>query len=368
MIAIPKLVQPGLQQTYEKQTGQYLREFGCTTNQISVDSLFEMYAELNFLYEAKMQRLKPYFNTIKENWEKAAAANLVKIYAYDDKSENAWGSVVAWRHSVSALWSQHLVSAGNPVASRAVMLAAQIDAIKDNRQSSQNWFRPDNKLPKRIFGSIEKSIGGHVASVDEYGLFEAQLANKAQQDCRYRVVECTQRHAAQVVEFARKIKGDVYVNAEELSGCDLSLNQTDQLYKRVGMRRYRRIWVVLDRFGDIVAALIGYRGPLGLNFSFLENRADLLIAPDATEVEAGNATCSLIAAASEEYADFAPGYIPVVACERGSRILENRGDQCVRKYCQSLWLRDAFQAWYDHTDSFYSRIMKRLAKRTSNAA
>ena len=368
MIAIPKFLKPEYHYQHESRVRQRDINFGCSINKIHADCLFKKYVKLDFLYEAKMQRMKPYFSAIKDNWEKAAYANLVKVFTYENESENAWGSVVAWRHSEKALWSQHLVSSGNPVASRAVMLAAQIDAIKDNRQSSQNWFRPDNKMPKRIFGSIEKSIGGHVASVDEYGLFEASLESNAPVDCRQQVVECRQQHAARLAEFARGIKGDVYVQAEGLDGDDLGMETTDRLYRHVGLRRYRRAWMVLDRFGEVVAALIGYRGPLGLNFSFLENRADLLISPQASQTEAENATHSLIAAASDEYSDFVPGYIPVVACERGSSILENRGDECVRKYCQSLWLRDAFQAWYDHVDSFYSRIMKRLAKRQLSAA
>ena len=147
------------------------------------------------------------------------------------------------------------------------------------------------------------------------------------------------------------------------------MKSLDEAYQEAGLRRYRRVWLALDEQTDEpLAALVVYRGPLGFNFSFLENRSDLLVAADVEEECLGGIAASLIAAASEEYADFEPGFIPVIADDRTARVLELRGDKIVRQYCQSIWLKDGYQDWYDHTDRFYSRIMKRLARRQEATA
>src|SRR5260370_9037417 len=55
--------------------------------------------------------------------------------------------------------SQHLVCENNPYASRAVMLAAAAGAIrKGSDLSAQNWFRPENRFPARVFGSMASSL------------------------------------------------------------------------------------------------------------------------------------------------------------------------------------------------------------------
>jgi hypothetical protein len=52
------------------------------------------------------------------------------------------------------------------------------------------------------------------------------------------------------------------------------------VYRALGLRRYRRIWLaMMDGHDAPVGAAIAYRGPLGFNLSFLENRCDVLLDP-----------------------------------------------------------------------------------------
>lgn len=352
--------------TRQTQAVDASEEFGCRVNTISVSELFQKYQELGFLYPEKMQRLGPYLNVIQHNWSRAmqAGEELIQVVTFEDAESAAWASIVDWRTSETGWWSQHLVSAGKPVASRAVMLAAQVNALRrGGHESDQNWFRPNNKMPKRIFGSIEESLGQENASVDCYNYFAVKPENRRVFGNGIRIVPCNARNADALADFARDIKGDVYVQAEDLDTGDVEMTAIDEIYRDAGMRRYRRAWLAVDVRDQVVAALIAYRGPLGLNFSFLENRADLLIRPGASDATVQAAVEDLVTTASSAYADFEPGYIPVIACDKGAAALTQRGDECIRQYCQSIWLRPGYQAWYDHTNSFYSRIMRRLERR-----
>lgn len=347
------------------------RQFDCQVNEISAAQLFARYQQLGFLYPEKMQKLGPYMDVIRRNWERAmqAGEELIQVVTYDDPGTAAWGSIVGWRTTRFGWTFQHLVSAGNPIASRAVMLAQQIDNMNcPYHQASQNWFRPNNKMPKRIFGSIEQSLGEDNAGVTCYNYFAVRPENRRVPGNGIRIVACNTRNADVLADFAQYVKGDVYVRAEELDTDDVEMTAIDEVYRGAGMRRYRRAWLAVDTRDQIVAALIAYRGPLGLNFSFLENRADLLIRPDASDATVQVAVGNLVTAASSVYDDFEPGYIPIIACDKGATALRHRGDECIRQYCQSIWLRPGYQAWYDHTNSFYDRIMQRLERRRQRAA
>ena len=272
-------------------------DFGCRVNAINVEELFQKYLDLNFLYEAKLNRLAPYLDTVKRNWQRAmdAGQTLFQVFTFEDQQTNAWASIVDWRSSNYGWWGQHLVSAGNPMASRAVMLSAQhAGIVRKDHLSEQNWFRPNNRMPKRVFGSIEASVGKTSASVKEYQLLEVPLSNHTAAQPGHEIVQCDSTHTRRLVDFAKAIKGDIYVRAEALDNGDLELKGVDRLYQQIGMRRYRKIWLNFNRFGEVVAALIAYRGPLGLNFSFLENRADLLVAAEALVIELPQPLCRIL--------------------------------------------------------------------------
>jgi len=165
------------------------------------------------------------------------------------------------------------------------------------------------------------------------------------------------------------VRGSVFVTAEELDQDDLLLCAVDELYRKVGLRRYRRIVTAsLSGRREPSGAAIIWRGPLGFNFSFLENRCDLLLDPTATDEEAHAIVSTLIGAAALEYADFPPRAIPIVADTRSSAIVQGLGGEFIRRYAQSIWLKDGYVGWYRHVEKFYEHVMRREACKATNAA
>src|SRR5690606_38412782 len=126
---------------------------------------------------------------------------------------------------------------------------------------------------------LVQTIGDASASVGRYVYLRASRAWGAT-DPKLRAIRVRPSDAEALLHLAVAARGRVYAVSEELQHDDLDLEAVDALYRLVGLRRYRKAFVVCQSGSDEpIAAAIAYRGPLGLNFSFLENRCDVLVRP-----------------------------------------------------------------------------------------
>jgi hypothetical protein len=259
--------------------------------------------------------------------------------------------------------SQHLVSESNPYASRAVMLdAAAASILKGVDESAQNWFRPENRFPTRVFGTMVQTIGESLSSVQRHAYFFLPKKLALPNAAGIRIAAYNSSHKAALSAVADAARGNIYVVAEELRG-DVQFEAVDELYRRVGLRRTRHVWLAYrGNKEEPIGAAIAYRGPLGLNFSYLENRCDLLLHPSLPESSALGVVASLLKAASVAYRDFELDEIPVIADQIAVPALLKLGAEFVRHYCQGIWLQEGQPGFYRHVDSFYSKLLVRAEK------
>jgi hypothetical protein len=335
-------------------------DYGCEVNAIGPADLFARYADAGFLYPAKLDRLQPVMDEITENWRRALrAGELIHWVATHESAHlGSWASISSWRSTHHGWVTQHLVSIGGPIGSRAVLLAGQAVRIRDGiDRSHQSWFRPENRFPNRVFGSVTGGVGLEHASVVPYSLLAFPRRHGTRLGSHLPVTEITAEGEVDLFSLASRARGHVYAQAEELDHRDLLLETVDELYANVGLRRYRRIFVAWDGHEPLGAA-IAYRGPLGFNFSFLENRCDLVVEPRLPEPRVAMVVQALIAAAVGAYEDFRPSEIPFVVGEREADAARAAGAMPVRRYSQSIWLRPGFEAMYQHMAGFYDRIIR----------
>jgi len=344
--------------------------YGVEVNALSVEEIFTLYANTGFLYPDKAARLFPHLPQVRENWRRMMSAGESLLYvltAGDEKHGRA--SLAVWRSTRNGWMSQHLVSENNPYASRAVMLAAAAAQIRKGCDlSAQNWFRPENRFPARVFGSMVQTIGESLSSVQRHAYFALPKALSLPTDKRIRVVRYNPSHQEALVEIAAAARGSIYVAAEELEQ-DAEFSEVDELYRRVGLRRTRQVWLAYRaNKEEPIGAAIAYRGPLGVNFSYLENRCDLLLHPTLPESEVSDAASALLTASSASYVDFELEEIPVIAEEMATHVLFKLGVEFLRHYCQGIWLRDGHPRFYRHVDGFYSKLLARMEKQELQAA
>lgn len=340
--------------------------YGVEVNALSINQLFALYERTGFLYPGKAARLTPHLGQVRENWRRMLRGGESLLYvltAGDEQGGRA--SIAVWRTTHHGWMSQHLVSENNPLGSRAVILAgAAASILRGIDQSHQNWFRPENRFPARVFGSIDQTIGTSLSSVHRYMYFSLPRRLSLPSTEGVRIVRYDPSHKEALSVIAHASRGNVYFTAEELED-DVELKAVDELYRSVGLRRTRQVWLAYrERKNEPIGAAIAYRGPLGANFSFIENRCDLLLHPALPESDVSGVAAGLLKASSGAYQDFELDAIAVIAAPLASSALLQLGAEYLRDYCQGIWLKDGNLGFYRHIDSFYSRLLARLEKHT----
>lgn len=338
--------------------------YGVEVNALSINQLFALYERTGFLYPGKAARLTPHLGQVRENWRRMLRGGESLLYVVSSGNQKSGlASIAVWRTTHYGWMSQHLVSENNPLASRAVMLAGTAASIlRGVDQSYQNWFRPENRFPSRVFGSMVQTIGTPNSSVQQHMYFAVSRSLSLPSVSGARVVPYDLSHKEALCAIAQESRGQIYVAAEELA-LDVELKAVDELYRSVGLRRTRQVWLAYPAHGnEAIGAAIVYRGPLGANFSYLENRCDLLLHPKLAESDVSGVVVGLIGAAFSAYQDFDLGAIPVIADRLASEALIQLGAEYLRDYCQGIWLKDGNLRFYRHIDGFYSRLVARSEK------
>src|SRR5437762_4492468 len=147
-----------------------------------------------------------------------AEESLLYVLTAGDKKRGR-ASLAVWRTTHHGWMSQHLVCENNPSASRAVMLAAAAGAIRRGSDlSAQNWFRPENRFPARVFGSMVQAVGGSLSSVQRHSYFALPRRLSLSREGRVSVVPYDESQKAALCAIAAAVRGNVYVSAEDLGG------------------------------------------------------------------------------------------------------------------------------------------------------
>jgi hypothetical protein len=339
--------------------------YGLEINALGVDELFDLYRRTGFLYPEKAARLLPHMDLVRDNWRLLLNAPDSLLYVLTSAREgHGLASIAVWRTTRNGWTWQHHVSDKNPLGSRAVMLGGLAACIlRGDEESHQNWFRPENRFPARVFGSMVPSLGESAASVQRHLFFAMPRTLTPAADRAVAAIPYDHTQHEDLCALAMVARGGVYIHGEELDN-DVELRGLDDLYRRAGLRRTRQVWLAYaNRRGDQpVGAALAYRGPLGLNFSYLENRCDLLLDPTLPENMRSAVVASLLNASAAAYSDFETEEIPIVADEVSAPALLGFGAEFLREYCQGIWLKSGQPRLYRHVESFYSRVLERAER------
>lgn len=334
----------------------------------TLTGLFKKYEEIGFLYPEKKALLKPHFQKITENWDKLlnSEEQLLWMLTTDkQRVEKDFASITAWKQSNYCFFAQHLVSTGNPMMSLKVLLAAQDKAQFHHDESEirccQNWFRPNNRYAYRVFASIYAKLGDEKSFLLLFHYLHLPLKHVKKEPSKNFLVEEVLGKDAELITFVRAQYGDVFVRGEELDQEDIQLDKIDVFYRKYQLSRRRKILKIRDvKTQKIIACVVANRGPLGLNFSFLESRAYYIVDKNIAESQRKELIQTMNAAAQSFYTTFELQSIPIVTDATTSLELQAQHAVFQRKYMQSIWMRDGFSDWYNHIDSFLQRIEKRM--------
>ncbi len=345
------------------------KDYHIDLNAISVEHLFSKYEEIGFLYPEKKKIIEPYYDEIKANWESILKSNKDLIWLLSKSSNDLkeFASITVVRNTMGGRLAQHLVSNGNPFSTLKIMLAAQNQALyhchEHEIHACQNWFRPNNRYAFRVFGSIHDHLGEENSSIQPFHyLHIPQNAIQEIKTDKFRIEEVFQIDH-ELNGFIAQHSSEVFIKGEELDNADLTLKELNGYYEEVGLGRTRKILKFRNCKNDqIVGCVIANRAPLGLNFSFLGNRAYYFIDDHLDNSVKHELIQTMSLAIWSFYENFQPGFIPVVTNELCANHLSRQGAIFQRIYVQSIWLKDGFHEWYEHISSFISKIEKRYSR------
>jgi len=336
----------------------------------SFDQLIQLYEKTGFLYPEKKERIDPFMDLIKNNWLAALKLddqllNIVQFKGTNPQKEQTT-SIAFWRTTNNSWIAQHLVSTGGfPAGVCAMMLRAQAEVYIQRKRyhSFQNWFSKNNKYANLIFGSLVRTIGKEYSSVELFHYMGVKGLSKKPSN-HIHIMPYQNDMNEELISLYDQLRGKIDSNAEELNSSDIELDQLDQIYQKVNLRRRRYIWIAsMKHKTKPVGAVIAYRGPFGLNFSLLENRCDLLIDPELKEDDREIVIHNLLVEASNAYFEselklkYPISFIPVITDKKSASIIEHSGGKRLRDYKKSVWLQDAFEGWYKHIQAQYTSFL-----------
>src|SRR5258708_10262093 len=89
--------------------------------------------------------------------------------------------------------------------------------LEGEDEAAQNWFRPENRFPARVFGSMVQTIGESLSSVQRHAYFSLPRRMSLPSAGGIRTVAYNSSHKAALCAIASSARGSIYVSAEELN-------------------------------------------------------------------------------------------------------------------------------------------------------
>jgi hypothetical protein len=328
------------------------------------DEIFSFYRAAGFLYPAKLAELGARMPAIEATWMRLLASGdeVFKLFTrrrFVGGEATIKNSICAVEHAPGTWQCQHLVSADrHEYLGTLSAFLAMAEWLEGNpaAEYTRLAFRPDNRGVAALFADWRDAMPPGDASLRTFDYVATPLyAVDASRGSAVRVVRGDAGALRRL--YASRIPS---VELDSLRLDDPSLRGLQEKFARLGLERRRSVYMAVA--GDaVVGAAICNFGPLGANFSFLENAVEgLEIAPDAPEalrVEAFRARLAaaarfyhahgrplLIATIGPEYADLATS--AGLASRKQYALFTGRNStegfiasrQCFRRYYRALVL------------------------------
>jgi len=335
---IPKII---------KEVGT-LADYGCEINAINVSELFVQYESLGFIYPAKKKRLAKLMPLIEENWNRLLKIkpSVMQIVTFRNEAKD-FGTMCMLQSSNYGWLNHHGIANKLPAIALTFLTAQKVHLENPTMKSSQIWFRPNNRIMSRICSNALSQVPKIHSFQQTFNYIEFPLKKINLLSAEFRIVQYQPQHKTAFEQFLLRERGKAFLEGEDLNSDDITLQGINKLYQQVGLERYRQIWLIFDTTNNqLLGVAIAYKGPIGLNFSFLENRCELIIHSGLNGHSAKVVIALLVKAVTPQYQDFLPQFIPILADDKVAKQLVDFGGQLIRQYTQHLWTRPGFEAWY----------------------
>jgi hypothetical protein len=220
------------------------------------------------------------------------------------------------------------------------------------------WYQPTKPAVAELFKALaQASIGVSKMRQTVHYLTDRF---EADQHPQFEVRETAETVAADVSEFLSRKLPTCDLEADSLNGERTALTEVDNAYRAIGLSRQRTIWAVRSAGGNCLLAAVSYSGPRGLNFSFLENRTELVIGGLDGQQEPGALRALLSALSARRPQDL--GCLPILVAPEYAYMLAREGIGPARTYERATLCLDSLDRALSAVSAVIgNRVQRRVA-------
>lgn len=328
---------------------------GVQANKLSFSQIIEKYENLGFIYSSKKDTLKPQIKEIEKNWGNLLNGNeIFQLLTIEHQTLFATGCV--WRNTMNGWFVQHGTS-NKLIGFLLILLEEQKFLIKDGKiKSAQVWFQDKNSTVNKICNEALLGINKDLFLTEQLHYF-LWKPDYFQSSKSYTVKEFSSEFREVFNHFIIKNKGNVYLYGEELHEEDMELKSLNNIFKKHKLNRSRKVFLIFDNNNILYSVVIFYYASIGINFSLLENRCEIIV--DKGNNKRSSSFYSTLANLIFNYANKNISMTPIITDYFTSKLFNLKENNKARTYTRHIWLSPCFEEWYKNFSKLFNKIINK---------
>ena len=316
---------------------------------ISSTEFISLLTDMHFIYKDKETLIVPYIGVIQHTWDillRSPTGIVNHTILYSGNKITAICS--SWRSSTNCWCVQNGVAHNIRDYVRAIVSQSSKLLEEPSVSYIQTWFRPGNTVVCKMCGLNTPlyNIDGVYSDVNSCLLWDPRTRLGEIGDLTTLAKEAVDKTAFK--SFIIDNRSTLFYDVEDFAD-DPSFDNLNKLFHKAGLMHRRSIDVISSPSG-IQAVIISYYSSPGINFSFLENRTEVIVGKNVT------ITTSLVAMIGEIVRKSNKERIvpsPIITEKRTGNALIIDGAILQREYERHIWTRDTYKKLYEYITNKY---------------
>ena len=327
-------------------------------SKLNMDALWNFFFESGFIYPQKYAFIEANKDDIRATYEKLYTMNptIARHFIYQDK-DRILGHMAMIRFFENS-WLIHHHAATREGSNRAgLAVLNQVGRFINDSQRLYSihlnyvfcYYRPENKFPDRVFGSICRSIKDPKGcSVDTFAYFHYHKSDHvvSGNEDGWTLEKTDPQDLEELKRFYEDFSGGLMLSALELEPDAMNLDHLTKEFKRLGFKRERYLFS-LKKNSRLKAVFMANISDVGLNLSELTSCIQVIIL-DPADVS-GKVLYGILSQIAQ---NFEAEEIPILVFP--GTYVQNQLLPYEKSY--NLW------AMSTHYSDFYFRQLKRLLR------
>ena len=257
-------------------------------NKVNMDSLWRFFFNTGFIYPKKYDYFSKNKTQIKRTLTKlyTESPEIARHFIYQ-KNGDILGHMAALR-TYENTWMLHHHAANTSSSLKAgiavLNMASKFFLDSTPLASScmnyaMNYYRPDNKFPRKVFGGVERFAKDRkICSLESFAYFHMQSShvNTIRDSRSWRLTPTTSDDLTRLKEYYEEQSGGLMIECLDLNPSALERDTLTAAYQKAGFKRERQLYSLMEN-GVPSALFMLSISDAGINMSDLVNCIHIFI-------------------------------------------------------------------------------------------